>query len=84
MNSKISKISSTNKLPLSLSEKNKFKKSDKYVALSNLSICYTRENLKNHTKIINLKYQLENGMKNLNYMMDHVLYQICSIILNIS
>ena len=31
---------------------------------------------KSHTKIINLKYQLRQGMKNLNYLMGHILYQI--------
>ena len=25
---------------------------------------------------MNLKYQLQHGMKNLNYLMDHILYQI--------
>ena len=30
---------------------------------------------KSHTKIISLKYQLQHGMKNLNYLMDHILYQ---------
>ena len=40
--------------------------------------------LKSHTKIIKLKYQLRHGMKSLNYLMDHILYQIFKIILNIS
>ena len=39
---------------------------------------------KSHTKIINLKYQLQHEMNNLNYMMDHILYQIFKVILNIS
>ena len=39
---------------------------------------------KSHTKIINLEYQLQRGMKNLNYLMDHILYQIFKIILSIS
>ena len=34
-------------------------------------------------KIINLKYQLQHGMKNFNYLMDHILYQIFEVILNI-
>ena len=38
---------------------------------------------KSHTKIINLKYQLQHVMKNLNNLMDHSLYQILKIILNI-
>ena len=39
---------------------------------------------KSHAKIINLKYQLQHGMNNLNYQMDHILYQIFKISLNIS
>ena len=31
---------------------------------------------KSHTKIINFKYHLQQGMKNLNFMMDHIHYQI--------
>ena len=38
---------------------------------------------KSHTVIINLKYQIQHGMKNLNYLMDHILYQKFKIILNI-
>ena len=30
---------------------------------------------KNHTKTINLEYQLLLGIMNLNYLMDHILYQ---------
>ena len=46
--------------------------------------CIThRNNLKNHTERINLKYQVQLGMKNLNYLMDHVLYLIFNIILSI-
>ena len=39
--------------------------------------------LKSHIKIINLKYQLHHGMKNLNYQIDHILYQIFKNILSI-
>ena len=35
--------------------------------------------LKSPTKVINLKYQLQNGIKSLNYLMDHILYQILKI-----
>ena len=38
---------------------------------------------KTHIRIINWKYQLQYGMKNLNYLMDHILYQIFKVILNI-
>ena len=38
---------------------------------------------KSHTKTINLKYLGERGMKNLNYLMGHILYQIFKIFFNI-
>ena len=30
---------------------------------------------KSHTKIINLRYQLRHGMKSLNHLMGHILYE---------
>ena len=36
---------------------------------------------KAHTKMTNLKYQLQRGMINLNCLMDHILYQIFKTIL---
>ena len=36
---------------------------------------------KSHIKIINLKYHLRHGLKNLNYLIDHILYQALKIIL---
>ena len=35
-----------------------------------------------YTKTINLKYQPQQGMINLNYLMDHILHQIFKIILS--
>ena len=43
-----------------------------------------KKHKKTHRKIITLKYQIGDGMKNLNYLIDHILYQIFKIILNIS
>ena len=83
MNYENSKTSDRHRLLLNHSDKINFKRSDKYVALSNLSIYYTWKNMKSHTKTINLKYQLQHEMKNLNYLMDHILYQIFNITLNI-
>ena len=57
LNCKKSKTSHRYSLLLNLSEKVNLKRSDKYVALSNLSIYYTWKN-NNYTKTINLKYQL--------------------------
>ena len=58
------------------------RRSDKYVALSNLSTCYTWKNKKIHIRTM-IKYQLQHGIKNLNCLMDHILNQMFKIILNI-
>ena len=47
---------------LDLSNKINLKRTDKYIALSNLSIYYTCENIKKSSKIVNSKYQLQNGI----------------------
>ena len=83
MNSGNSKTSDLHRLLLNISDKINLKGSDKYVALSNLSIYYTWQNVKksyknNKFKILVLKYQ------SLNYLMDHIVYQIFKITLNIS
>ena len=49
-----------------------------------LAFTINGKTLKSDTKIINLKYHLQHGMKSWNYLMDHILYQIFKIILNIS
>ena len=79
-----SKIFDPHRLLLNLSDKINLKRRDKYVVLWNLSICYTYKNIKGHTKTKNLKYQLQHGTKNLNYLMDHILRQIFRITLSIS
>ena len=60
------------------------KTSDPHRLLLNIT---EKINLKNNDKYvalsINLKYQLQHGMKNLNYLMDHAPYQIFKIIFNI-
>ena len=59
MNSENSKTSDRHKLILNLTYEINLKRSDKYVALSNLSIYYTWKNIKKtYTETINLKYQL--------------------------
>ena len=83
MNSENSKTSHPHRLLLNLTNKIDLKRKDRYIFLSNLSIFYTWNNLKNQTKTINLKFQLQHGKKNLNYLMDHILYQIFKIILNL-
>ena len=50
MNSENSKTSDLHRLLLNLSDRAKLKTSDKYIALSNLSIWYTQKNIKNVIK----------------------------------
>ena len=84
MNCENRKTSDSNRLLLNLSNKINLKRSDKYLALSNLRICYTWKNIKSHIITIKLKYQLQRGTKNLNDLMDQILYQIKKIISSIS
>ena len=81
MNSENSQTSDPHKLLLNLSVKIKLKRSDKYVALSNLSIYYTWKNIKKSYN--NNKSKISDPTWNLNYLMDHILYQKSKIILNI-
>ena len=74
MNSENSKTSDSHRVLLNFS--NKMLRSDKYVASLNHSIYYTWENIKEPSEIKNLKHQLQHEMKNLNYLIDHILYQI--------
>ena len=81
MNSGNSKTPDPRKLLLSLSDKINWKISHKYVTLSNLAI---HGKIKKSYKNNKFKISLWHGMKNLNYLTDHILYQIFKIILNIS
>ena len=74
VNSENSKTSDSNRLLLNLSDKMNLNISDKHVALSNRRMYYTWKIYKSHTKTINLKYHRQQGMVNLNYLMDHLLY----------
>ena len=82
MNSENSKTSDPRRLLLNLSHKMNLKRSDKYFTLPNLSIYYRWKNIKSHTKIMNLKYQLQHGKKSFNYLMDHILYPIFKVFLD--
>ena len=70
MNFENSKTSKPHVLILKLTDKLNLKEGEKNVALSNLIIYYTWKNIKAHTKIIKLKYQLQHGMMNLNSISD--------------
>ena len=77
MNPKNSKISDPHRLLLNLSEKIILKRSDKYVALSILSIYNAWKNVKRSYKNNKFKkYQLLRGMKNLDDLTIRILYQI--------
>ena len=82
MNSENSKTSKPHVLILHLTDKIDLQRGEKNIALSNLSIYCTWKNIKNHTTTINLKYQLQHGMINLNDLMNHILYQIFKTILS--
>ena len=77
-----SKISDAHRLILYLSEKINLKWSDKYVALSNLSIYYTWKNIKKAFKKV--KTPVQHEKMNSDYLVDHILYQIFKIIMIIS
>ena len=79
MNSKNSTTS--NPLLLNLTNKIDLRRKDKYIPLSNLSIYYTWKNIKKLNKNNKLKISAPIWMKNLNYLMVHILYQILEIIL---
>ena len=83
MNSENSRTSEYHVLVLKLTDKLDLRRGQQTVALLNLSIYYTWKNIKTHTIIINLKYLLQRGVKNLNYRMEHIQYQIFKITLNI-
>ena len=84
MNSETSKTSKPYVLIMNLTDKIDLQKREKSIALSSLSTYYTWKNMKNSYNKNNLKYQLQHGMINLNYQMDHILYKIFKIILSIS
>ena len=84
MNFENSKASDPDRLLLNLTDKIDLRRKDNYVALTNLSIYYRWKNVKTSYKNDNVRCQLGHEMKNLNYLMDNILYQIFKIILNIS
>ena len=68
MNSNNSKTSDLHRIFLNLADKINLKRSDNYVALPKLSMYYTWKNIKSLIREINLKYQVQHGMKNFNYL----------------
>ena len=83
MDFKNSKISDPHRLSPNVTDKIDLRRTDKYIALSNLSIYYTWKNIKKSKKNNKfVQYQLKHEMKNFSYLMDRILYQIFEIILN--
>ena len=72
MNSKKSKTSNSHRLILNLSGKINLKRSDKYVALSNLSIYYTWKNMKNSYK--NNKFKITAPTWNEKFELPGIIY----------
>ena len=83
MSSENSKTSDPHRLLLNLTDKIDLRKKDKYITLSNLSIYYTCRNIKKSYKDNKFKISVQYRMKKLNYLMNHILYQIFKIVLNI-
>ena len=82
MNIQNSKISDPHRLLLNLTDKINLRRSDKYVALSNLSIQYTWEIIKKSHK--NNKFKICAPTWNEAFgLSDHIPYQIFNNILNI-
>ena len=85
MNSDNSKTSNPQRPLLYLVSKTNLERTDRCVALSRLSIYYIWKNIKKKPyKNNEFKIHFRQGIKSLNYVMDHILYQISKTILNIS
>ena len=74
MNSEISKVFDPHKLLLNLSDKIDLKEVMHMLLYQILRFTIHGKIQKIHTNIINLKYQLQIGMKNLNCLMNHILF----------
>ena len=82
MNSEKRKISEPHALILKFTDKLDLRRGENIIALSNLSIYYTLKNIKSLYNRINLKYQNQHGMINLNCLICSILYQIFNFFLN--
>ena len=82
MNSENSKTPKPHTLVLKLTNKLGLRMGKKVISLSNRSVYYTWKNIKSSYNSNKFKISAQHGMINLNYLMDHILYQIFKIILN--
>ena len=83
MSSKNSKTSDSRRLILNLTDKINIKRSNEYVALSNLNICYTWKNIKNSNNkfkisapTLNAKFELSDGSYTVSNFQDYFEYII--------
>ena len=83
MNSKKFKTSDSHRPLLNLTDKIDLRIKDKYIALSNLSIYYTWKNIKKFYKNNKFEISAPTWNEEFELPMDHILYQIFKIILNI-
>ena len=74
MNSKNTKTSDPHRLLLSLKDKIDLRRKKNILLYQILVFTMQGKILKSHVRIINLKYLLQHGMKNLNYSMNHTRY----------
>ena len=82
VNSKNSKTSDSHRLLLNLTDKINLKKG--YMLLYQiLAFTIYGKIQKSHIRTLKLKFRLQHGMKNLNYLMYHNLHQIFKFILNL-
>ena len=77
MNSENSKASEPKRLLLNLSDKTNLKRYDRYVALSNLSICYTWKKVKKSYK--NNKFKISAPRENKKFEINGGLYSMSDI-----
>ena len=83
MSTENSKTNEPHKFRSKLADKLNLKDPNKNLASANLSIYYTWNILNLHITTINLKSLFQHGTMNLIYLMDHILFHIFKIILNI-
>ena len=83
MNSRNSKTYDSHTLLLNLSDITDLKEAINMLLYQILALAIHGKIHKSHTNIINLKYQLQRGIINLNYLTHHILYQTFKIILSI-
>ena len=77
MNSENSKSTEPYRLLVNLADKIDLKRSDKFFALSNLSMYYIwKKNKGNHIITISFKYPIQHRTKNLNYPENRITFEV--------